>query len=173
MQPAPLYYPIQRDLDKIQLDVSNILAQEELGNRRRKVYYRERLSRINTDMLFGLPGTAGQDWILISPNPKTMDISRDQSVDGIGLIEIGDIEMLVDRLVVPRETLTQAEFYVADNPDADPPLFNDKANYNIVNRSVLEGGKGTRGLYKSFWVCYLRRAQTAPNANVKFNTIQQ
>ena len=153
--------PYQRELDKIFLKISKIMSPEELGGRRRKVYYRNRLLRSREDLLLGLPGTPMQTWNLIDPTPRTEDSAREFSEELLGLMRTGDIAMIADRLAVTRQELETSEFYIDDNPDAPAPQANTSANYDIIEGSVIEGGTGARGLYRSFWICGLRKRQHA------------
>lgn len=149
----------QRELDKVFLEISQELSLDELGGRRRTVWYRNRNIRSNEDFDLGVPGYPNQKWQRICPTPSTSDVRRDFNEDQIGLIEQGDIEMRVDRLAVPRTILARAEFYIHDHPDAPEPSQDQKANYDLIGGYVLEGGSGVRERYRSFWVCFLRRRQ--------------
>ncbi len=149
----------QREIDEAFLEVSTDLALEELGGRRRRVFLRNRLIRTERDPDLGLPGYVDRPWTEIRPTPSTADQRRDFQIEPIGLIQVGDIEMRVDRLSISRQELAEAEFYMDDNPDSPEPGADSKANYDLIGGSVLEGGSGVRERYRSFWICYLRKRQ--------------
>lgn len=150
----------QREIDEALYEVSEELALEELGGRRRSVYYRDRNVRTEQDLDLGKPGYADRAWEKIYPTPTTADSRRDFEVDQIGLIRMGDLEMRVDRLAVSREILQVSEFYINDDPDAPAPDVSTQPNYDLIGGYVLEGGSGVRERYRSAWVCFLRKRQT-------------
>lgn len=150
----------QREIDEALFEVSEELALEELGGRRRSVYYRDRNVRTEQDLDLGKPGYADRAWEKIYPTPTTADNRRDFEVDQIGLIRMGDLEMRVDRLAVSREILQASEFYINDDPDAPEPDVSTQPNYDLIGGYVLEGGSGVRERYRSSWVCFLRKRQT-------------
>lgn len=149
------------EIDEALIEVSEELAEEMLGGRRRSVWYRNRSIRTQKNLSIGQPGYVDQQWFKISPTPATADTRRDFQVTDIGLLRIGDLEMRVDRLAVPRETLQEAEFYINDDPDAEEPVNTTPANYDLIGGYVLEGGSGVRERHRSFWVCFLRKRQVA------------
>lgn len=151
----------QREIDEAFFEVSEDLMDEELGGRRRAVYYRNRLSLEGEDTALGLPGETAQPWTVIYPTPRTSDSGRDWVVDQVGLVQKGDIQMKVDRLAISREILELAEFYINDDPDAGEPMPQADANYDVIGGNVLEGGGGIRERDRSFWVCFLRKRQSA------------
>lgn len=148
-----------REIDEALYEVSEELAEEELGGRRRSVWYRDRNVRTEGDMDLGKPGYPDRPWEKIYPTPSTNDNRRDFEVDQIGLIMMGDLEMRVDRLAVPRTVLAASEFYIDDDPDAEDPDVSTSANYDLIGGYVLEGGGGVRERYRSSWVCFLRKRQ--------------
>ncbi len=152
--------PVQRELDNVLLEVSTLLGEEELGGRRRAVFYRNRLNLAGEDTSLGLPGTVSEPWQRICPNPATEDSGRDFTEDQIGLILKGDLQMRVDRLALSREILATSEFFIPDDPDISYPMPQTDANYDLIGGSVLEGGGGTRQRYRSFWICFLRKRQS-------------
>src|SRR5271157_420224 len=149
----------QREIDQAFYEVSQELAGEELGGRRRSIFCRNRSIRSNQDLDLGVWGSPDQYWQEITPTPAAHDINRSYTEDRIGLIQVGDIQLVVDRLAIPRDILSAAEFYINDDPDAEPPDFSTVSNYNLLNGSVIEGGGGIRGRFPSSWICILRRCQ--------------
>ena len=153
------YKPVQREIDEVYLEISQDMALDELGGRRRKVYYRSRTKRIKENMILGKPGFSIEHWKLITPTPSTDDTKREFSEEGIGLVKLGDLEMRVDRNALSRKTIEESEFYINDDPDAPPPTIENNANYDLIEGGVQEGGADTRQRYKSFWIVTLRRRQ--------------
>lgn len=151
----------QREIDEALLEVSDELAIEELGGRRRIVWKRNRLDRAGQDLLLGTPGYTDRPWAKIDPTPQTDDINREFDIQTLGLVEIGDIEMRVDRLAVSRIELTESEYYINDDPDASDPTCETPSNYDLLAGKVLEGGGGIRDRYNSSWICFLRKRQSS------------
>lgn len=149
-----------REIDSALYEVSEDLMLEELGGRRRSVFYRDRNVRTEQDLDLGKPGYADRAWLKLYPTPSTVDNRREFEVDQVGLIRMGDIEMRVDRLSISRTELQESEFYINDDPDAPDPDVSTQPNYDLIAGSVVEGGSGLRGRYVSFWVCFLRKRQT-------------
>jgi hypothetical protein len=149
----------QREIDEAFFEVSEELSEEELGGRRRSVWIRNRLVRTEQDLDLGKPGYADRPWEIIYPTPHSADTRRDFEIDQVGLVRKGDLELRVDRLSVSREILTESEFYISDDPDADPPISETQPNYDLIGGYVLEGGSGIRERFRSFWTCFLRRRQ--------------
>lgn len=156
--------PIMRLIDREITNVAAILAQDELGGRRRDVYYRLRQVRDNQNLRLGRPGYMSTPWQQILPRPVTEDISREFEINAVGLITIGDLEMRVNRTVMDRVLLEKCEFYISDASQAPAPSVNDQANYDLIGGQVLEGGS-SGGRYRCYWVCYLRRRQVKDKAN--------
>ena len=149
----------QREIDEALFEVSEELALEELGGRRRSVWYRNRSIRTDKDFDLGTPGTSDRPWLKIYPTPSVEDTRRDFQVDPVGLIKMGDVEMRVDRLAISREILQAAEYYINDDPDAPDPNSDTQPNYDLIGGYIMEGGTGPRGRYRSSWVGFLRRRQ--------------
>jgi hypothetical protein len=151
---------IMQLIDREMTNVAIILALDELGGRRRDVYYRLRQVRDNQNLNLGRPGYMSTPWQQIIPRPVTEDVSREFQIDTVGLITTGDIEMHVNRTVITRELLQQCEFYISDISQAPAPEANNQANYDLIGGQVLQGGAGVRARNRSYWICYLRRRQT-------------
>jgi hypothetical protein len=159
---------VQRELDELFLEVSTELAKDELGNRRRALWYRNKYKRADQNLDFGKPGSPDRPWTKISPTPAAAEMTEGPdgfTVDQVGLIVRGDIEVVIDRLSVRREVLEVAEFYMSDDSDAPDPLTDTLPNYDLINGSVLSGGAGVRGRNKSFWIVYLRKKQAKFDLN--------
>ena len=146
-----------QEIDQGLLEVNFELAAEELGNRRRNVWYRDRTFVVERNLKLGLPGKNSNYWIKLKPTPITNDISRDFEVAQVGLIQVGDIELKLNRLVIPRTELEKAEFFIAE--DDEIPNTETSANWDLLSGEVSQGGGDLRGRDSTYWVCFLRKRQ--------------
>lgn len=151
--------PLMREIDDLWLEISQDMAVDELGNRRRPVWYRSRVNRLPNDLILGRPGQSMEQWIKLNPTPQTNDMTRNFDLDNIGQIRTGDIQILVPRAAIAFHVLEEAEYYMNDDPDFPGPDVATPANFDFLGKSLITGGDGLKVHQSSFWIGYLRKRQ--------------
>lgn len=105
-------------------EVNIVLGNEELGGHDRIVKYRSK-TLTTPDPDAGVKGTNNNTWTTMAPKPKAVDITHKFIVVDVGIIQINDVKLTINRSLFTMAQLQSYEY------DINGAIF-DLVNGHII-----------------------------------------